>query len=222
MTQTSGSILKSRKRENILKKAEFRTIGFLCKIMPSWVTSDMLTFTGLLGSLIVALGLYLGNSNKVFLLLSVFGFMVQWFGDSLDGRLAYYRNKSRKWYGWALDISADWISVCIIGFGFYYYIDYYKFAAFIFIFTYGWSMINSLLRYKINDQYTIDTFSMGPTEVRFIICFFMLLDIFVNQTLLVFAFAGSLVLFIINMIDLLGILKLGDIRDASEKSVNIS
>ncbi|MBK9151567.1 MAG: CDP-alcohol phosphatidyltransferase family protein [Saprospiraceae bacterium] len=217
MTTPTGSIRQGRQRENILRALEMQTIKYLCSIMPGWVTSDMLTALGFLGSFIIGLGLYLGNNWKIWLLLSVFGFMVQWFGDSLDGRLAYYRNTPRKWYGWALDITVDWISMCIIGFGFFYYLDYYRWIAFIFIFGYGWSMINALLRYRITDKYSIDSHLMGPTELRIIISFFMILDIFVSQTLVVFGFAGSVILFFINLTDTIKILKLGDERDRVEK-----
>lgn len=218
----SGSIRQGRQRENILRAAEMKTIKYLCGKMPSWVTSDMLTAMGFFGSFIIGLGLYLGNSWKPWLLLSVFGFMVQWFGDSLDGRLAYYRNKPRKWYGWALDLTVDWLSMSIIGFGFYYYLDFYRWIAFIFIFAYGWSMINALLRYKITDKYSIDSHLMGPTELRIIIAAFMILDIFVSQTLVVFGFAGSVILFFINLTDTITILKLGDERDKMEKASKMS
>jgi phosphatidylserine synthase len=40
-----------------------------------------------------------------------FGFAINWFGDSLDGRIAYYRNTPRKWYGFALDCIMDWLSL---------------------------------------------------------------------------------------------------------------
>ena len=79
--------------------------------MPQWVTPNILTAIGFAGSIMVALGLWYAQSNPLFLFFSVFGFAVQWFGDSLDGRLAYWRNIPRKWYGWALDISVDWISI---------------------------------------------------------------------------------------------------------------
>jgi hypothetical protein len=39
-------IRSSRKRTNILREPEFATIEFLCKIMPSFVTPDMLSAIG--------------------------------------------------------------------------------------------------------------------------------------------------------------------------------
>ncbi|MGB4960793.1 MAG: hypothetical protein WBO36_15025, partial [Saprospiraceae bacterium] len=175
---------KTRVRTNILKKLESSIIQYFCKVMPEWMTSDMLTGIGLGGSILIGVGLYLANSEPIWLALCVAGFAIQWFGDSLDGRLAYYRNIPRKWYGWALDISVDWISIGLIGGGFYYYFDQYKFVSFLFVFAYGWSMINSLLKYRITDRYSIDTFLMGPTEVRILICIFLVLEYLFPGTLL--------------------------------------
>jgi len=218
MTESESKTNNTRKRTNILRKYEASTISFLCSIMPSWITSDILTFIGFSGSIVIVAGLYLGNENKVWLLLSILGYAITWFGDSLDGRLAYYRNIPRKWYGWALDISVDWVSLGVMGVGYYMYFDDYKILAFIFIFAYGGSMINSLLKYKITDQYSIDTFLMGPTEVRILICTFLFLEIFFGNSLVILATVGSIVLIGINTADLWQILKMGDTRDILEKS----
>ena len=119
LSAANSRIRNSRKRTNILKETEFKTLEFLCPRMPKWVTPDLLTLIGLLGSVVVFSGLYLAIANKLFLILSVIGLALHWFGDSMDGRLAYFRNTPRKWYGWALDLNADWVSICIIGLGFY-------------------------------------------------------------------------------------------------------
>jgi phosphatidylglycerophosphate synthase len=68
----------------------------------------MLTFIGVSGSLIVLSGFILAvYVHKNYLLLGVPGFVINWFGDSLDGRLAYFRKKPRKWYGFTLDLVTD-------------------------------------------------------------------------------------------------------------------
>lgn len=218
MSEQKPDITQGRKRTNLLRNYEQKTIEYLCGIMPEWITSDILTFIGFFGSIVISIGLYFGNFNKVWLALSVIGFAVQWFGDSLDGRLAYWRNKPRKWYGWALDITVDWISICIIGFSFYYFMDTYKYVAFVFIFGYGWAMINALLRYKITDAYSIDSNFMGPTELRIIICIFIIIEYFIPHTLIAFAFVGSTILIYFNILDLRDILKDGNERDAKEKA----
>jgi hypothetical protein len=101
--QNSNASLKitgDRRRTNILKKPEQRLLAFLVQHIPLWISSDMLTVIGLVGSMITAssfvLALYV---HRGWLLLGILGFAVNWFGDSLDGRVAYFRNKPRKWYG---------------------------------------------------------------------------------------------------------------------------
>ena len=105
-----------------------------------------------------------------------------------------------------------------MGAGYYYYFTDYKFFAFVFVFAYGWAMINSLLKYKITNTYSIDTFLMGPTEVRIIICLFMAAEVFLSGSLLFLSIGGSLLLAIFNIVDLVQLLKFGDIRDIEEKS----
>jgi hypothetical protein len=157
------------------------------------------------------------HSDRRFLMLSILGLALHWFGDSLDGRLAYYRNTPRKWYGWALDITVDWTSACFIGLGFYFYLETFKIVAFVFVVAYGGSMIVALLRYRISDKYTIDTFMFGPTELRLLLAAVLLIEFYRPNTLLQFGFAGSLVLVIINTIDSYKVLKLADQKDRDLK-----
>ena len=212
-----------RERKNLLKNFERRLIEQLCERMPDWVTPDLLTATGFAGSLVIFLGLWLATFAKIALLISVIGLAIQWFGDSLDGRLAYYRNRPRKWYGWALDLNTDWVSACVIGLGFYYYLPpEHRIVSFVFVVAYGGSMIVSLLRYRITDKYTIDTFFLGPTELRVLIAFVLLIEIFRANTLLQFGLVGSLLLIIFNLLETYKVLKMGDQRDQQEKAAKTS
>ncbi len=220
-TVTVNSISSDRKRTNILKHAEFTTISFLCKYIPNWVKPDMLTAFGVLGAVVVFIGLQLGLFHKGYLLLSVLGLAIHWFGDSLDGRIAYYRNNPRKWYGWALDINADWLATVIIGLGFYFYFPYYRWIAFIFVVAYAGSMIVALLRYKIADQYSIDSNNLGPTELRIILAAVLIAEIFIPHALMTFGFIGSIILIILNTKDAIDVLRAGDYRDEEDKALKL-
>ena len=214
----SKTISQDRERTNLLKRAEQSTIQFLCARIPAWVSSDMLTAIGFSGSFLVFAGLWLARQNRAFLLMAIAGLAVQWFGDSLDGRLAYYRNRPRKWYGWSLDINADWTSACIMGLGFYFYLTNFRIVSFVFVIAYGGSMIVALMRYKILNQYTIDTFKLGPTELRILLSLILLIEIFRRNTLLQFGFVGSLLLILFNLIESYKLLKLADQKDREEKA----
>ncbi|HKM45766.1 MAG TPA: hypothetical protein VJY12_09945, partial [Dysgonamonadaceae bacterium] len=92
-----SSILKTiatdRDRTNILRNGEQKLIAYLVQRVPKWITSDGLTAIGFLGNLFVGLCLILAlYVSPIFLLISLPGFLINWYGDSLDGRLAYYRN----------------------------------------------------------------------------------------------------------------------------------
>ncbi len=215
---TSEKIFKDRKRTNILRNTEQSLITFLVKKMPVYITSNILTFIGLVGSVLVFAGFVLATYlHRNYLLLGIAGLAVNWFGDSLDGRIAYYRNIPRKWFGFALDIIMDWIGTVLIGLGYVVYAkNEYELAAFLFVVLYGWAMIISQLRYKITDKYTIDAGLLGPTEVRIIISTVLLAEVIFKNSIQFCAIGMCVALFIINIIDTQKLLKLGDTRDQAE------
>jgi phosphatidylglycerophosphate synthase len=214
-----STISKGRHRTNILKSPEQRTLAFLVKRIPPSINSDMLTFLGLLGSLTTALSFILAAYiNRNFLLLGILGFGINWFGDSLDGRLAYYRNKPRKWYGFSLDITVDWITIILIGAGYVIYADgFAKGFGIGFVVMYGWAMITTLLQFKITDKYSIDTGIFGPTEVRVIISLILIAEVLFKDSIIYTVGFACAVLLIVNIISTLELLKEADNRDNAEK-----
>lgn len=212
-------LFQDRKRTNILSEPEQRLISYLVPKVPNWISSDGLTAIGLLGAFIILGSFLLAEYIHVsYLLLAVFGFVVQWFGDSLDGRIAYYRNKSRKWYGFALDIVMDWVSTVLIGLGYVFYaVGDAKYLGFALVALYGWAMIISQLRYRITDKYTIDAGLLGPTEIRVIICLVLVLEVILPGSIDYSVLMICIALFFVNFVDTKKLLDLGDIRDAQEK-----
>jgi len=210
-------IRSERQRSNVLKAGEYWLIERLCERMPAWVKPDMLTALGLFGSLVIFASLWLARGDKGWLWLAVLGLAIHWFGDSLDGRIAYFRNTPRKWYGWSLDINADWLSATIMGLGFYFYLPSFKIVSFVFVVAYGGAMIVALMRYKITDRYTIDTCHLGPTEMRILLAGVLVIEVYRDGTLLQFAFVGSLLLIFFNFLESWRVLRLGDERDRAER-----
>ena len=103
-----------RIQTSILNAYEKKILVWLAQRMPARMTSDQLTFIGFVGALIVATGYALSNLNMNWLWLASFGFVVNWFGDSLDGSLARVRNTQRKTYGFFIDHNVDVINECIM------------------------------------------------------------------------------------------------------------
>ena len=104
----------NRIQKSFLAPLEKKILVALASRMPRWVSSDMLTFVGFLGALIMAAGYCLSNLNLNWLWLSCFGLFVNWFGDSLDGSLARVRNTQRKTYGFFIDHNVDVINETIM------------------------------------------------------------------------------------------------------------
>lgn len=107
----------ARIQTSILSASEKKVLVWLAERMPSWVTSDMLTFVGFLGALVMATGYALSNLNIHWLWLACLGLFINWFGDSLDGSLARVRNTQRKTYGFFIDHNVDVINETIMFIG---------------------------------------------------------------------------------------------------------
>ncbi len=217
--ETLSTISKGRHRTNILKKPEQKAIAYLVKRIPSWISSDMLTLLGLVGSLVTITAFILGAYvHRYYLLLGLLGFAINWFGDSLDGRLAYYRNKPRKWYGFTLDVSVDWITVILIGTGYIIYTDgladWFGIGV---VVLYGYAMITALLRYKVSDKYSIDTGILGPTEARILISLILLAEVLFPKSIEYTAALACVILLLVNVISTLDLLKMADKRDQAER-----
>jgi phosphatidylglycerophosphate synthase len=212
------SITRDRLRTNLLRKHEQWAIAFLVQKVPLRVTSNMLTGLGFFGNLIVfsafVMAFYL---SKYFLLLGILGFAISWLGDSLDGRVAYFRNKPRKSYGFTLDITIDWISILLIGLGYIIYIEgTWELLGYVFVVLYGWEMIIALMRYKITGKYLIDSGKLGPTEVRIVIASVMILEVFLQGSLKYSALVICLIMLIVNIIDTNKLLTVADQIDKEE------
>lgn len=212
-------LFKDRKRTNVLRQPEQRLISYLVSRIPKWLTPDGLTFIGILGSILILLAFVLAKYLSIYyLFLAPLGFFVNWFGDSLDGRIAYYREQPRKWYGFSLDIIMDWLSTVLIGLGYIIYTDpKFVYAGYFLVILYGWSMIIAQLRYKITDVYSIDAGIVGPTEIRVIISLMILAEVFVPGSIDYSVSAIVLILLVINVADTRKLLQLGDQRDAIER-----
>ncbi|MDR3462786.1 MAG: CDP-alcohol phosphatidyltransferase family protein [Beijerinckiaceae bacterium] len=83
------------------------------------MTSLHLTAVGLVGSFVAAIGLIGCNWTALWLPLVVIGVLLNWFGDSLDGSLARFRNEERPRFGFLVDHTCDLFAqiLVIVAFG---------------------------------------------------------------------------------------------------------
>ncbi len=218
ITEIIDAISQGRTRTNLLRKGEQELIAFLVTRIPGWVSSNMLTAVGFAGNALVALSFILAASyGRYWFFLGIAGFAVSWFGDSLDGRLAYYRNKPRRWYGFALDLVVDWLGIVLIGFGFVLYaVGYLKILGYLFITFYGLQIIITLLKFKISNQYTIDAGLLGPTEARIVVSLLLLAEIAYQGILQYLAVLVVAILVISCYVEIKKTLKIADMQDEEE------
>ena len=159
----------ARIQTSILNPLEKKVLVWLAQRMPSWVTSDMLTFVGFLGAIVMATGYALANLNLNWLLLSCLGLVINWFGDSLDGSLARVRNTQRKTYGFYIDHNVDVINetIMFVGVGLSPLVNM-SFAMFALV-AYFMLSIYVYIDCHLKGEMRLTYAGMGPTEFRLIL-----------------------------------------------------
>lgn len=103
-----------RIQTSVLNALEKKVLVWLAERQPRWMTSDILTWIGTLGAVVIAAGYILSVRNIHFLWLSSLGFIINWYGDSLDGTLARVRKTQRPVYGYYIDHTVDAINEVMI------------------------------------------------------------------------------------------------------------
>ncbi len=149
-----------------LSPVEKPVLLWLAARLPAWMTPDILTFIGILGSGLILTGYCLTLVNKYFLLLASFGFVLNWFGDSLDGTIARYRKIERPKYGFFVDHSVDAFNeVCIfIGVGISPYAQFT--IAMLALVGYLLMSVNVFLSTYVTGEFRLSYARLGPTEAR--------------------------------------------------------
>lgn len=157
-----------RIQTSILNALEKKALVWLAERQPKWVTSDFLSFIGFCGAVMVASGYALTRISPNFLWLSTAGFLVNWYGDSLDGTLARVRKTQRPVYGYYLDHSLDCIDemLMFIGLGLSPLMDM-RIALLMFI-SYLLMTVNVSINAHLKGQFRLTYAKLGPTEFRII------------------------------------------------------
>lgn len=157
---------KDRVNDILLGPLERPALLWLSERMPAWVTPDILTVIGIVAALIIAGSYYLSNFDKNFLWLANFGFVLNWFGDSLDGSVARYRHIERPKYGYFVDHAVDAFTstVICVGLGLSPYVGFtYGLLALI---GYLLMSIYVYLSTNVTGVFKISYGKIGPTEIR--------------------------------------------------------
>lgn len=164
-------ILMQRINETITGPLERRALEWFCRRMPAWVSPDMLTLLGVGGAAISFAGFALAGCGPAYIAIGITGLVINWFGDSLDGTLARYRDEERPQYGFFLDHITDTISMFLIaaGVGLSTYVNMMTSIAV--LLTYYFLLILSLITCIVTGVFRISFNGFGPTELRLFIMF---------------------------------------------------
>ena len=159
-----------RTNDILLGPLERPALAFFAKNMPKWVNSDMLTVLGLAGSVLAAVSYALVGTGAVkgnpWLWVASLGFVINWFGDSLDGTLARYRNMSRPNYGYYIDHAIDGITSLLI-FGGIGLSGVARFdVAMVALSCWLLLMLQVFLKTHATGVFEMTSIKIGPTEVR--------------------------------------------------------
>jgi phosphatidylglycerophosphate synthase len=156
----------TRQQQSILTSLEKRSLAWMAARLPAWINSDHLTILGFAGMILTGLSYYLAQWDRRMLLVGIFFLALNWFGDSLDGTLARYRNRLRPRYGFYVDHIVDAFGIlCLIaGFALSGYMSLTVAMGFLIVY------------YLVNIEiylatYTVGVFKLsygifGPTELR--------------------------------------------------------
>lgn len=161
-------ITHQRVNDILLGPLERPALKWLAGHMPRWVTPDILTVIGVVGAFVTVVGYGLSNFNRGFLWLASLGFVINWFGDSLDGTLARYRQIERPKYGFFVDHILDAFCEVLIflGLGLTPYITFTN--ASLCLIAYLLLSIQVFIRTYVSGEFKISYSKLGPTELRMI------------------------------------------------------
>jgi archaetidylinositol phosphate synthase len=101
------SAVHTREYGGLLAVPEKKALQWLARRTPRWVNSDHLTLIGLAAMITAGAGYWTASRSKYALLIAVASLAANWFGDSLDGTLARFRNCQRPRYGYYVDHVID-------------------------------------------------------------------------------------------------------------------
>lgn len=159
----------TREQTSVLAPLERAALQGLARRMPAWVNSDHLSLLGLVAMFLA--GVFYGASGRNPLLLHLVNVCIflNWFGDSLDGTLARYRDRQRPRYGFYVDHIIDTFGTMflILGLALSGYMTERVAAAVLVVFL--MLAINSYLAAYSLGVFKISQGIFGPTEIRLVL-----------------------------------------------------
>ena len=159
----------AREQTSILAPLERAALHFFARRMPAWVNSDHLSILGFIGMIGAGACYAASKHNPLMLHLVNVCIFLNWFGDSLDGTLARYRDRQRPRYGFYVDHIIDTFGALFLLFGLALSGFMSERVAGALLIVYFMLAINSYLAAYSIGVFKISQWKMGPTEMRLLL-----------------------------------------------------
>jgi phosphatidylglycerophosphate synthase len=204
MDNTEQSV---RIQTSFLNGIEKKFLIYLAGKQPGWMTSDILTIIGFIGAIVIAAGYMLSNLNINYIWLASLGFVINWYGDSLDGTLARTRNQQRPIYGFYIDHTVDAINefIMFVGAGLSPFIDIR--IALLLLIVYLLLTLNVSVNAHLKGEFKLTYAKLGPTEFRIIAIIINTLLIYIGGLRNCMNVICLAILFILSLIYIVTIIK---------------
>jgi phosphatidylglycerophosphate synthase len=158
-----------RSQTSLLAPLERVSLNWLAKKLPTWVMPDHLTLLGLAAMFLAGVSYAAASWWPPFLLLANLWLAVNWFGDSLDGTLARYRNQQRPRYGFYVDHVVDAFGTLFIACGLALSGYMSWIVALAALVAYSILSINVYLATYTIGTFKLSFYKLSPTEMRILL-----------------------------------------------------
>lgn len=159
----------TRVQVSFVTAAEKRALTWLAVHMPARVGSDQLTLLGFVAQLMVGVSYALARYDRRWLLWGILFLAINWFGDSLDGTVARYRNRQRPRYGFYVDHVIDAVGSAALMTGLALSGYMAPLVALALLVAFFLLAIEVYLATYTIGAFHLSFFNLGPTEIRIIL-----------------------------------------------------
>ncbi len=166
----SGTFQESKREQtSLVAPVERWMLARLAKRMPGWINSDHLTALGFLAFAGAGISYALTTSSPAWLHAVNACLFLNWFGDSLDGTLARYRNHLRPRYGFYVDHVTDTAGSLILVLGLAVSPYMSTGVALALLIAFFMLSINTYLATHALGTFKLSFWKFSPTELRLLL-----------------------------------------------------
>ncbi|HVZ17031.1 MAG TPA: CDP-alcohol phosphatidyltransferase family protein [Terriglobales bacterium] len=158
-----------RVQQTIVTGAEKKLLRWLAARMPAWVSSDQLTLLGFVAQFFVGLSYALAAYDNRGLIAATGFLALNWFGDSLDGTIARFRNRQRPRYGFYVDHIIDSFGAVFLCGGLAFSTYMTPMVAMVLLTAFLMLSIETYLATYCLGKFNLGHFLFGPTEIRILL-----------------------------------------------------